>query len=631
VVIVPSSLSPGAVQIKDGSGTATDIFAGGASSLTNLVPFTVPLGMKSKVGGWSIITLTGATAYGVGDFTAARRFFVRPGHASASDSHTSTQAQDPTTPMNTLAAALAYCERYRGDQILFAEGTTTAAGLPGSNALNGYSGFSAVYPFVIQTYDPTDALNEAKYGGATSGRPVINTGNNNQDLTGTTNDPPSGLAIRGFKWSPGNVSGPLISIFGSGGLASDYVLLENNILEYTQITGVGSSDGDLRGYGWVIRGNAIYGPWSATSNAHGMFISDIFGTIEDNVFYHTGWKIGATRDDDKSIGGVVGDEVFRHTIYQKMTCEMTIRRNLVAQPASTGFSSRGPQGTYHNVLLKCPIAINAGGDDSFNTIRPNGVLIDIGYNLCIGSEGPTTGTVRSGGINTANGRLGTEVHHNAIARSGRTSQSVLMATNSNYALPSYSHIHHNREHLFADSGNNFTISELGGASSIVTYDNNVSSDPTSGSNLNYLSDPPTTAYTEDSLAAAAGYTDYATMIAYAIAHPEAHVAQQLFTVGLTGYDIDVTAIATPVTLVNAALDTTTLHPGTPAEGFILGVMPGATLAATGVPSGMTLDLKRRYWRWDGTGSVSTPTIQFTQTLSTATNSGLVNNVGITIS
>jgi hypothetical protein len=103
------------------------------------------------------------------------------------------------------------------------------------------------------------------------------------------------------------------------------------------------------------------------------------------------------------------------------------------------------------------------------------------------------------------------------------------------------------------------------------------------------------------------------------------------TVGLTGYDIDVTAIATPVTLVNAALDATTLHPGTPAEGFILGVMPGATLAATGVPSGMTLDLKRRYWRWDGTGSVSTPTIQFTQTLSTATNSGLVNNVGITIS
>jgi hypothetical protein len=69
VVIVPSSLSPGAVQIKDGSGTATDIFAGGASSLTNLVPFTVPLGMKSKVGGWSIITLTGATAYGVGDFS----------------------------------------------------------------------------------------------------------------------------------------------------------------------------------------------------------------------------------------------------------------------------------------------------------------------------------------------------------------------------------------------------------------------------------------------------------------------------------------------------------------------------------------------------------------------------------
>jgi hypothetical protein len=69
VTITPSSLSPGAVQIKDGSGSAVTVFAGGTNSLTNLVPFAVPLGIKSKAGGWSIITNAGATAIGVGDFT----------------------------------------------------------------------------------------------------------------------------------------------------------------------------------------------------------------------------------------------------------------------------------------------------------------------------------------------------------------------------------------------------------------------------------------------------------------------------------------------------------------------------------------------------------------------------------
>jgi hypothetical protein len=69
VLIVPSSTSPGSVTIKDGAGTAFPIFEGGASSLSNLVPFPVPLGIKSMAGAWSITTGTGLSAIPSGNFT----------------------------------------------------------------------------------------------------------------------------------------------------------------------------------------------------------------------------------------------------------------------------------------------------------------------------------------------------------------------------------------------------------------------------------------------------------------------------------------------------------------------------------------------------------------------------------
>lgn len=69
VLIVPASTSPGAVSIKDGSGSAITIFTGGASSVSNLVPFFVPLGIKCAGAGWKVTTGASVSAIGVGDFT----------------------------------------------------------------------------------------------------------------------------------------------------------------------------------------------------------------------------------------------------------------------------------------------------------------------------------------------------------------------------------------------------------------------------------------------------------------------------------------------------------------------------------------------------------------------------------
>lgn len=69
VIIIPATTSPGAVSIKDGGGSVITIFTGGASSVSNLVPFSVPLGLKSLAGAWKITTGANVSAIGVGNFT----------------------------------------------------------------------------------------------------------------------------------------------------------------------------------------------------------------------------------------------------------------------------------------------------------------------------------------------------------------------------------------------------------------------------------------------------------------------------------------------------------------------------------------------------------------------------------
>lgn len=71
ILIVPSTTSPGAVSIKDGTGgTSIPVFAGGASSVTTLHPFFVPLGIRAGAAqGWRITTGAGLTAVAVGNFS----------------------------------------------------------------------------------------------------------------------------------------------------------------------------------------------------------------------------------------------------------------------------------------------------------------------------------------------------------------------------------------------------------------------------------------------------------------------------------------------------------------------------------------------------------------------------------
>lgn len=69
ILIVPATLVPGTVSIKDGSGAAITIFTGGADSVSNMVPFLIPLGIKSVSGAWKVTTGTNVSVIGMGKFT----------------------------------------------------------------------------------------------------------------------------------------------------------------------------------------------------------------------------------------------------------------------------------------------------------------------------------------------------------------------------------------------------------------------------------------------------------------------------------------------------------------------------------------------------------------------------------
>ncbi|MGO9304051.1 MAG: hypothetical protein ACLP3R_10165, partial [Candidatus Korobacteraceae bacterium] len=56
--VIPTSTSPGVFTITD-NATAIYSFPGGASSLSNLVPFTIPVGANSVSGAWKITTGAG--------------------------------------------------------------------------------------------------------------------------------------------------------------------------------------------------------------------------------------------------------------------------------------------------------------------------------------------------------------------------------------------------------------------------------------------------------------------------------------------------------------------------------------------------------------------------------------------
>lgn len=68
LVCVPATTSPGVVTALD-NATAIVSFPGGASSVSNLLPFTIPVNAYSVSGAWKVTTGANVSCVGVGNFT----------------------------------------------------------------------------------------------------------------------------------------------------------------------------------------------------------------------------------------------------------------------------------------------------------------------------------------------------------------------------------------------------------------------------------------------------------------------------------------------------------------------------------------------------------------------------------
>ena len=68
ILVIPATSIPGQILLLD-NATSITIFVGGASSIVDLKPFFVPLGLKSVSGAWKLTTGANVSAIGIGKFT----------------------------------------------------------------------------------------------------------------------------------------------------------------------------------------------------------------------------------------------------------------------------------------------------------------------------------------------------------------------------------------------------------------------------------------------------------------------------------------------------------------------------------------------------------------------------------
>jgi hypothetical protein len=69
VVVSPAVAACGVVTILDNATTIVAFPGGGTTALSNLIPFVIPVGMKSVSGAWKITTGANVSCAAVGDFT----------------------------------------------------------------------------------------------------------------------------------------------------------------------------------------------------------------------------------------------------------------------------------------------------------------------------------------------------------------------------------------------------------------------------------------------------------------------------------------------------------------------------------------------------------------------------------
>jgi hypothetical protein len=477
---------------------------------------------------------------------SAKRIYVGPG-GNIGNSGRSWSQRLPDTDAG-LRAGLALVGSGAGDQVLVAW-NCAPFGIGIGDVMQKY-GHSPRYPTVWQSCDPADPENEAKHGraGPLGQRPKIfksRTGTLMRNSAGDSEAIRRCMAVRGFDF---DADPSIDASLGGDGLGAtcnfntnSYLLFENNIFRGASISG-GSASGVASN--WVIRGNSFYGNWISSGNSQPIYITGVNGiTVEDNVFYHVGWRPGATRATAVLKGG---PDVRSHCIYTiEDTRDVLARRNMFIDPAATGGSIRGDVEYYHNLHVDCPFPTAFGPGDEAAKLAPGGCLRRVYENFVLGNSPVSAMNPQTGGFNGGNYAPGSYIRRNILARSLTGELPVVMNRN-NFAGRSVLEFSDNRVYLY---GKEFLREVSGGASlaQVATnYGTIHGNGPAKGTDRPAIAPyTPRNAYTARQLWSHLGFASKAEFALHMVEHPEL-VTERLTTAMLwlfAGYNgtIDITS------------------------------------------------------------------------------------------
>jgi hypothetical protein len=459
------------------------------------------------------------------------------------------------------------------------------------------------------------------------------TNSGNINLTTASGDSPDYIVVRGLDFNPGNIPDVYLGITPNVTDTVNYVLFENNIFRYIMLSVDQALAKPKVATGIIIRGNSFYGQWSATDTAQGLYMSTIGYTLEDNIFWRNGWKVGANRGDSMATGGLVGgapDQ--RHPIYAQYSANGIGRRNWVIDGAADGGSFRGDNIWTSNIGTDNPIIVGMGGGSHYYVERTDGVLFEVSYNAFLGDADISPSDIRGWGIHTANGRAGTAAHHNIVAhaRNPTTAYEALQMS-CDEPNPSYTDWYANAVYQWNNGINHTNRIETTGFSSpdIIhsSYNTNAWDEAASGTNINNAGVFPTP-MTNDDVFVSMGYTGAnaaarrQAFIDDAIAFPEKHHVQLARNAIMAGY------ARAPV--LQDLVTSVQLTRGQVSSLPLLGTVDGSVLTSSGLPAGLTVSSDRRFWTYDGTGSGATSGT-FTVTETPATGSPRTTTLPYTIS
>jgi hypothetical protein len=474
-------------------------------------------------------------------------------------------------------------------------------------------GASSVYCTTFESYDPADPNNAAKWGRAVHpNRPVINTGHNSQDLVGGgglhPDQPPNNIAFQGLDLNPGAPLG--MSFIPGNGVLNGNILIENCVCREIAWAMQNNGQYGTAGIGgWlIVRNCAWYGVWAPGGSTSHLYIDGFkHVTLEDSVFAHSGWKMGASRDDSVAVGGA--DTSGRsHPYYLQEDCNSTItRRCLIIDPVGDAGQNRSSSLVYDNVLIDPPIAASLGSGAAYWVTKPFGVDIDYSYNFVLGDADLNSTNLRRWFIASVNGTSISRAYANTAVKSNNISgtnnsvfsTSVQSPNAEALGTPSYMTYSYNYTGGRSTPGRVFYDQSTPGGSvyAHASYDHNVWDETASGTNINTASSTPAHAYTAADIYGALGFADKAALTAYVINHPEAHTGRSILTMGRAGYDY-----APLPTTLQTLKSTMNLVRGLDDGSVFVGMFDGLTASVSGQPSGVTLHSSTGSWYYDGTGS-----------------------------